>query len=229
MKLEIKLLITLAIIILIATTTGLMLSSSYSLPDSNEKLSSTVITNDNVTITPNKTQAPQSTINPNTAPISTPSASTAFIETPQPSSNEIDASWITIVNQYLNDSMPYPDWKIDYTLNAYSISLFDNGTRTFTGASNGNDFSAYLLSIISKANKQLNNSISDSYVERITQNDKVLAFRVRLGTMFSQGGFHAWDFYFVLDDTLNQELKGLVFVEHDLDNTSMWQSWAITK
>jgi hypothetical protein len=214
--------------VLIAVTAGLLLYSNSS-PGLTDENDTTVISNENVTVAPKITQKPQSTINPNNTPISTSSESTVFMESPHLSSNEIDASWISIVDQYLNDSMPYPDWKIDYTLNAYSISLFDNGTRTFIGASNGNDFSAYLLSIISKANKQLNSSISDSYVERITQCDKVLAFRIRLGTMFSQGGFHAWDFYFVLDDTLNQELNGLIFVEHDIDNTSMWQSWAITK
>ena len=221
-------LVAILIILLVASISGALAYNTIvttSEPISTPSPSPTVKPSPN----PNKTQTPQSTINPNTTPISTPSESTTLMEPLQPSSNEIDASWITIVNQYLNDSMPYPDWKIDYTLNAYSISLFDNGTRTFIGASNGNDFSAYLLSIISKANKQLNSSISDSYVEKIAQSDKVLAFRVRLGTMFSQGGFHAWDFYFVLDDTLNQELNGLVFVEHDVDNTSMWQSWAITK
>ena len=206
----------------------LLVSFSYL---SQGSINSSIVTNNTVTINPNKTETPQSTIIPSPTPEATPtlSTSTTVTETPKSSSSEIDTSWITTVNQYLNDSMPYPDWKIDYTLNAYSISLFNNGTRTFIGASNGNDFSAYLLSIISKANKQLSSSISDSYVERITQSDKVLALRIRLATMFSQGGFHAWDFYFVLDDTLNQELKGLVFIEHDLDNTSMWQSWAITK
>ncbi len=166
----------------------------------------------------------------NSQPTTTPTTeATPTVVPTTPTSNEIDASWITVVNQYLNDSMPYPDWKNEYTLNAYSISLFDNGTNTFIIASNGNYFTVYLLSIISKANKQVNSSISNAQIERIMQSDKVLTFRIRLSTLFSQGGFHAWDFYFVLDDALNQELKGLILVEHDINNAPLWQSWAITK
>jgi hypothetical protein len=200
----------------------------------------TIVTTSEPTSTPSPTQTvepssaptfaqtPQPTNQPTTSP--TQERTSTIIQPTIPASNEIDASWITVVNQYLNDSMPYPAWKIDpYSLNAYSMFLSKNGTGTFVGASNGNDFSAYLLSIISKANKQLNDSVPDSYVQSITQSGTVLKFNVRLSTMFTQGGFHAWDFYFVLDDTLNHELNGLVFVEHDVDNTRMWQSWAITK
>lgn len=175
--------------------------------------------------TPTFTQTPQPTNQPTTAP--------TLERTPtviQPTSNEIDTSWIILVNQYLNDSMPYPEWKINpYTLNAYSIFLSDNGTDTFVGASNGNGFSAYLLSIISKANRQVNSSIPDSYIDNLIQSGKVLRFHVREMLMFNQGGFRAWYFYFVLDYPLNQDLKGLVFVEHPLNTTHMWESWAITK
>jgi len=176
---------------------------------------------------PKITQTPQPISQPATTPEATP---TVITDPTLPRNNEIDASWVTVVNQYLNDSMPYPAWKIDpYSLNAYSIFLSENGTDTFVGASNGNDFSAYLLSIISKANKQVNSSIPDSYIDNLIQSGKVLRFHVREMLMFPQGGFRAWYFYFVLDCPVNQELKGLFFVEHDVNQTSMWQSWANTK
>jgi hypothetical protein len=177
--------------------------------------------------TPTFTQTTQPTNQPTTAP--TPETSTVMQPT-APTSKEIDASWTTVVSQYLNDSMPYPAWKIDpYSLNAYSIFLSENGKDTFVGASNGNDFSAYLLSLISKANKQVNSSIPDSYIDNLIQSGKVLRFHVREMLMFNQGGFRAWYFYFVLDYPFNQDLKGLIFVEHPLNITHMWQSWAITK
>jgi hypothetical protein len=174
------------------------------------------------------TQTPQPTSQPTISP---KPESTSTKEQPTiTTSNEIDTSWITVVNQYLNDSMPYPAWKIDpYSVNAYSMFISKNGTDTFVGASNGNDFSAYLLSIISKVNKQVNDSVADSYVQSVTQSGTVLKFNVRLSTMFTQGGFHAFNFYFVLDDTVNQELKGLIFVEPPSNTTHIWQSWTITK
>ena len=222
-------LVAILIILLVASISGALAYNTIvttSEPISTPSPSPTVKPSPN----PNETQTPQSTINPSTTPISTPSESTTFMEPLQPSSKEIDASWITAVNQYLNDSMPYPDWKIDpYSLNAYSIFLSENGTDTFVGASNGNDFSAYLLSIISKANKQVNSSIPDSYIDNLIQSGKVLRFHVREMLMFPQGGFRAWYFYFVLDYPVNQDLKGLVFVEHPLNTTHMWESWAITK
>jgi hypothetical protein len=174
------------------------------------------------------TQTPQPTSQPTITPTT---ETTPVISDPTiPTSNGTDISWVAIVNQYLNDSMPFPDWKIDpYSLNAYSMFLSENGTDTFVGASNGNDFSAYLLSIISKANKQVNSSIPDSYIDNLIQSGKVLRFHVREMLMFPQGGFRAWYFYFVLDYPVNQDLKGLVFVEHPLNTTHMWESWAITK
>jgi hypothetical protein len=145
------------------------------------------------------------------------------------SNNQIDTSWIANLTQYLDDAKPYPQLKVDYALNAYAINLLENGTSTFVNASNGNNFSSYLLSVMSRANNQLNDSVSNDFVTKLAQNDKIVYLRSRLGTNFTQAGTFVWDTYFVLEDNLNQGLKGTIFIEHDINNIRMWQIWAIKK
>jgi hypothetical protein len=127
----------------------------------------------------------------------------------------------------LNNAQPYPQWKDEYTLNAYTITLFENGTSTFINATNGDSFSSYLLNVMTRADSQMS-SVSDAFVNNVTQNDKVIYLRSRLGTNFAQAGTFVWDTYFVLEDNLYQgSLKGTIFVEHDSDNVRTWQHWAI--
>ncbi len=141
--------------------------------------------------------------------------------------NIIDTSWTDSVIQFLNNAQPYPQWKDEYTLNAYTITLFENGTSTFVNATNGDSFSSYLLNVMTRADSQMS-SVSDAFVNNVTQNDKVIYLRSRLGTNFAQAGTFVWDTYFVLEDNLYQgSLKGTIFVEHDSDNVRTWQHWAI--
>jgi hypothetical protein len=83
----------------------------------------------------------------------------------------IQDSWVNNVKQYLIEALPYPEWKEEYTLNAYTITLFNNGLSTFVNSSNGNDFSSYLLNIMAKADTEVNGSLSDAFVSNITQNE----------------------------------------------------------
>ncbi len=139
----------------------------------------------------------------------------------------IDTSWTSSVTQYLNSSQPYPEWKEEYNLNAYTITLFENGTSTFVNATNGDSFSSYLLDIMARANGEMS-SVSDAFLSNVSQNDKVVYLRSRLGTNFTQAGAFVWDTYFVLEDNLYQgSLEGTIFIEHDSDNVRSWQHWAI--
>ena len=141
--------------------------------------------------------------------------------------NIIYTSWTGNVIQFLNNAQPYPQWKEEYNLNAYTITLIEDGTSTFVNATNGDSFSSYLLNVMARANGEMS-SVSDAYVSNVTQNDKVICLRSRLGTNFTQAGTFVWDTYFVLEDNLYQgSLKGTIFIEHDSDNVRTWQHWAI--
>jgi len=142
----------------------------------------------------------------------------------------VDISWIAQVNQFLMIAKPYPQWKDDYTLSAYTINLYENGTRTFVNASNGNEFTSYLLGLFLQVNRKLDDSVTDSYVTRMLEADKVVYLRSRLGERLVQSEIDiVWDIYYVLDDNLNEQLKGTIFIEHDVNGTRMWEKWAITK
>lgn len=139
---------------------------------------------------------------------------------------QVDASWIANVTQFLQEAKPYPEYKTDYTLNAYSINLFENGTSTFVNASNGNDFSGYLTNLLSRVNKQMTISTNDNFRERLLETDKVLELYCRLGTQFNQAGTFIRDAFFVLEDNSNQGLNGKILVD-DVNGTGSW--WAITR
>ena len=80
---------------------------------------------------------------------------------------------------------------------------------------------------MTRADSQMS-SVSDAFVNNVTQNDKVVYLRSRLGMNFAQAGIFVWDTYFVLEDNLYQgSLKGTIFIEHDSDNVRTWQHWAI--
>ena len=140
----------------------------------------------------------------------------------------IDTSWTSSVTQYLKSAQPYPQWKEEYNLNAYTITLFEDGTNTFVNATNGDSFSSHLLNVLARADTKINDSVSDGFVSNVTQNYKVVYLRSRLGTNFIQAGTFVWDTYFVLEDNLNQGLQGTIFIEHDFNNVRTWQHWAIT-
>ncbi len=141
--------------------------------------------------------------------------------------NIIDTSWTSNVIQYLNSSQPYPEWKEEYNLNAYTITLFENGTSTFVNATNGDGFSSFLLDLVARANGEMS-SVSDAYLSNVTQNDKVVYLRCRFGYNFTQTRTIGWDAFFVLEDKLNDgSLQGTIFVEDDSNDVRTWQHWAI--
>jgi hypothetical protein len=146
------------------------------------------------------------------------------------SQKPVDDSWIANVNQFLKDAKPYPEWKQEYTLNAFTVSLFENGTSQFVEATNGNNLTNYLQGILNRANTQLNLPTDSNSIQNMLEVDTVANVNDRLGSLGVSNSSSSFVYYreafFVLEDKLDQGLKGAILVE-DLNGTNSW--WAITK
>jgi len=96
--------------------------------------------------------------------------------------SEVDPFWIAEVNQFLEDAKPYPEWKQEYTLRAFTISLFENGTNQFVGAET-NNFTNYLESLLVKVNKQNNRLTDSNSILKILNEDRSVELYSRLGSL----------------------------------------------
>ena len=143
------------------------------------------------------------------------------------SSLKIDDSWVANVTQFLEEAKPYPEWKDEYTLYGYTLWLSENGSEQFIGApSSDYNFIDFLEMLLSKANTQTVSFIATSEINNMLEANRVLKAQFRFGCYFPAWNKHVWNAYFVLDDGLNQGLKGTIFVyglEYGVDSWSGWK------
>lgn len=141
---------------------------------------------------------------------------------------ELDTSWITTVNQFLEDSKPYPEGNIsDLVLSR--IYLFENGTdQLVVGTSAKNEFVIYLENLLLRVNKQKNDSITEVFVDKMLATGKVLELKYRV-----YRDFHLWKNFdtalLVLKDNLNEGLEGTIYIREIIEGNSQWSSWIILK
>jgi len=147
---------------------------------------------------------------------------------------KMDDSWVANVTQFLEEAKPYPEWNIDYAI-TNTFWLYENGSDQFVGAketNNTNALEAFLEIVLSEANTRTISSISGYDVDNMLEANRVLKANFRMGYDFPALKNHVWNVYFVLDDGLNQGLKGTIFVGKDVygseQGTGNWSGWKFT-
>jgi hypothetical protein len=148
---------------------------------------------------------------------------------------KMDDSWVANATQLLEEAKPYPEWNIDYGINAYMFWLYENGSDQFVGAkgtNNTDSLGTFLEMVLSEANTRTIYSISESDMDSMLEANRVLNAYFRMGYEFPALNNHVWNVYFVLDDGLNQGLKGTIFVGKDVygseQGTGNWSGWKLT-
>ena len=148
---------------------------------------------------------------------------------------KMDDSWIANVTQLLEEAKPYPEWNNHYTINAYTLWLYTNGSDQFVGAKETNNtdaLEALLEMVLSQANTRTISSIAESDMDNMLETSSMLKANFRMGYEFPALNNRVWNVHFVLDDGLNQGLKGTIFVEKDVyrseHGTGNWSGWKLT-
>ncbi len=148
---------------------------------------------------------------------------------------QIDASWVTSLNQTVSNASPYPndsETSNPNVLISYCRTyLYENGSSElleFGDAYNNatNPISTTLNSLLLKANLRLNISLTSGFVSSVLANDKLAAIIYRDSTLEFGGQQRFYSGYFVLQDNSNQNLAGTIIT---LDVNGTYSLWAISK
>ena len=147
------------------------------------------------------------------------------------SSFKTDDSWVTTVNQLLEEAKPYPEWNDDYLMDN-NLLLNENGSEQFIGApitNNTDSLQVFLFKVFSEANTQTVSSISQFDLINMLETNRVVEMHIRFGYKFPALNNHVGTVYFVLDNGSNPDLKGTVFVDKDVwgseYGTGNWTGW----
>lgn len=142
--------------------------------------------------------------------------------------NEIDTSWISELDEYLNEAQPYPPPPGDWDLSSYYVYLFEDGKEYLVEYSGDETNLVTLLEdLIDKANSKIDATISEGFVNRITESDKVASLTYRFPSFAPSSQLKtAW---FILQDNLNEGLTGAILLSQMIDNKEELSVWAIPK
>jgi len=148
---------------------------------------------------------------------------------------QIDASWVTSLNQTVSKASPFPndsETSNPNVLISYCRTyLYENGSSKlleFGDAYNNatNPISTTLNSLLLKANLPLNVSLTSGFVSNVLANDKLAVIIYRDSTLEFGGQQRFYNGYFVLQDNLNQHIAGTIVT---LDVNGTYSLWAISK
>jgi len=148
-----------------------------------------------------------------------------------PATGPVDVSWITTVERMLEEAKPYPP-------NNYSLSpagtpenlnvyLNENGNETLIYFGDGSNLSAYLHDLAESVNVEVDSTVAEYYLGRVMQANKVVSLHYNI-TLVTQSypSQRFYDAYFVLEDNLNENLTGKIFVRNahqpNLGHLSLW-------
>ena len=130
----------------------------------------------------------------------------------------------------LAELQPFPeyDWH-KHDLAMYKIYLFENENKTFVAASsNKTDLMAYLETLLLQANEQKNETVPSSFVDKVLEQNRVVSYNYRL-----YDRFHVFEnldtALFVLEDHLNEDLGGTIFIKQIFNGAAQWSMWVISK
>jgi len=145
-------------------------------------------------------------------------------------SNQIDYSWVNDVNQFLEESKPYPNpSEINIMLSSYQLYLGQNeSTQLILWANQNHAFYSYLKDLILQVNQQRNASITQDTLNQILSSSKVAFLDYRFPEdigIFTD----IQNAYFILESNMDKELQGTIIIEQTNENEYFVSSWVIKK
>lgn len=141
--------------------------------------------------------------------------------------NEIDTSWVGKLDEYLNEAQPYPAPPDSWDLSDHFIHLFEDGKSYLVEYScGGTNLVAFLENLADKADAEIDVTINEGFLDRITAFDKVVSLTYRNQFISPSGHGNVW---FILQDNLNEGLNGTVVLAQTINNKEELSIWAILK
>jgi hypothetical protein len=141
--------------------------------------------------------------------------------------NEIDTSWVGKLDEYLNEAKPHPAPPDSWDLSDHFIHLFEDGKSYLVEYScGGTNLVAFLENLADKADAEIDVTINEGFLDRITAFDKVVSLTYRNQFISPSGHGNVW---FILQDNLNEGLNGTVVLAQTINNEEELSIWAILK
>ena len=142
--------------------------------------------------------------------------------------SQVDLSWIEPANNLLRNYKAYPNetqyTNPEVTLSARNMYLVENGSEQLIYYGNGDTLSLYLGDLLKEANMQ-KGPVSEDYLSKVLANDKVVTLRYRssiLHIIDSETKYYTG--YFILEDNLNDSLKGTIIAREIAVSLVLWKS-----
>lgn len=148
---------------------------------------------------------------------------------------EVDTSWISTVEQMIENAKPYPpnNSSLSHPANPEYLNVYlqENGTSRLIYYGNGGELSDYLNQLLESANLEKNHRVGELYISKVMANDKVVTLSYNL-TMLSNMADSTKRFYqgyFILQDNLDEGLSGAIFAREIHYSDSHLSLWVKTK
>jgi hypothetical protein len=152
-----------------------------------------------------------------------------FFEFNKPKDNLELYSWIAPVEQMLQEAKPYPtNNSLSHPANpdVLNIYLNENGTQQLVYYGEGDNFSRYLTSLMEQVNVDGTRKVGEVYLGKIMQADKVVSLNYNLTMLSTEKSTQKfYTAYFVINDTLKENLTGAIFVRNvdaQLGHLRLW-------
>lgn len=146
-----------------------------------------------------------------------------------PASEPIDTSWIATVEQMLEEAKPYPlNSSLSHPANPEMLNVYltENGSERLIYYGNGSALSNYLYELKESVNYKNDSTVSEYYLGKVMAANKVIS--IHYNPEWAKQNYPSqrfYDAYFVLEDNLEEDLTGAVFVRNAHENIGHLSIW----
>jgi hypothetical protein len=141
-----------------------------------------------------------------------------FFESNKPQDNTELYAWVAPVEQMLKEAKPYPtNNSLSHPANPEVLNIYlnQNGTQQLVYYGEGDNFSSYLTGLMEQINVEGTQKVSEVYLGKIMQTDKVVNLNYNLTMLSTEKSTQKYySAYFVLEDNLNENLTGAILVRN---------------
>lgn len=147
---------------------------------------------------------------------------------------EVDTSWISTVEQMIENAKPYPPDNSSLSPPGYpeylNVYLQENGTSRLIYYGTGSELSDYLDQLLESVNVEENHRVGELFLGKVMANDKVVELSYNQTMLSSTGSTKRfYQGYFVLQDNLGEGLTGAIFARDLYYSDSHLSLWVKTK
>ncbi len=146
-----------------------------------------------------------------------------------PANGPIDTSWIATVEQMLEEVKPYPlNNSLSHPANPEMLNVYltENGSEQLIYYGNGSALSNYLYELKESINYEKDSTVSEYYLGRVMAASKVVSIHYNM--TWAKQNYPSQRFYgayFVLEDNLDEDLTGAIFVRNVNENIGHLSIW----